>query len=130
MPYDTLKTRRRKTLRRLFGGAPAWGDTGPYGLTQAAQHLGYAQRALPFWHFYPIHYLNWSSIFDATLAANASLIEGSYALQGQAGGRLAVGERADFVALNAHPGAVPPEEIERLRVRMTVVGGEVVYAGE
>ena len=31
-----------------------WGESGPKGLTQAAHHMGYADRALPSWHFYPV----------------------------------------------------------------------------
>jgi predicted amidohydrolase YtcJ len=53
--------------------------------------------------------------------------EGSYALQGRTGGRLAVGERADFVTLEADPRAVAPEEIQHLGVRMAVVDGEIAY---
>jgi hypothetical protein len=84
LPYDSLRTRRRKLLRRILPGdsrrRTKWGESGPVGLTLAAQHLGYANRALPFWHFYPIHYLNWRSVFDASLRDNPALVSGSYGL--------------------------------------------------
>jgi hypothetical protein len=83
LPYDSLRMRRRKLTRRLLGrgrAASTWGETGPDGLTAAAVHLGCAAHAQPFWHFYPIHYLNWQTVFDGTLADNTSLIDGSYGL--------------------------------------------------
>jgi hypothetical protein len=83
LPYDSLRMRRRKLMRRLLGrgrAASTWGETGPAGLTAAARHLGCAARALPYWHFYPIHYQNWHSVFDTTLRDRANLIDGSYGL--------------------------------------------------
>jgi predicted amidohydrolase YtcJ len=55
--------------------------------------------------------------------------EGSYALRGfPAGtGRLAPGQFADFVVLEEDPRSVPPEEIEKIPVAMTVVGGKISY---
>ena len=83
-PYDSLKARRRKLTRMLLPGSPRkqlrWGETGPQGFTEAARHLGYATRALPFWHFYPIHYLNWYAAFDTTLRDNAGFVGSSYGL--------------------------------------------------
>jgi hypothetical protein len=83
-PYDKRRTRRRKLKRRLFQGNArgniAWGENGPLGFTQAARHLGYDHYALPFWHFYPVHFLNWRSVFDAGLQENPHLIAGSNAL--------------------------------------------------
>jgi predicted amidohydrolase YtcJ len=43
-------------------------------------------------------------------------------------GSLAVGKLADFVMLSADIMTIPPREIPATRVRMTVVGGEVVYS--
>ena len=83
LPYDSVRMRRRKLMRRLLRhgrGASAWGETGPVGLTAAARHLGYASQALPFWHFYPIHYLNWRTVFDDSLRDTPTLTDGSYAL--------------------------------------------------
>jgi hypothetical protein len=83
LPYDSLKMRRRKLTRRLLGrgrAASRWGETGPAGLTAAATHLRCASQALPFWHFYPIHYQNWHTVFDTSLRDNSMLIERSYGL--------------------------------------------------
>ncbi len=45
-------------------------------------------------------------------------------------GKIAPGQRADFVVLNSNPLEVPVEEWpERLSVQATIVGGEVVYGG-
>ncbi len=51
--------------------------------------------------------------------------EGSYQLQGAppGAGRLAVGQRADFVALEQDPWRVPAAEVECISVAVTVVGG-------
>jgi hypothetical protein len=83
LPYDSGRTRRRKLFRMLRPrgrGQIKWGETGPEGLTQAARHLGYAAHALPFWHFYPIHYLNWRAIFDSSLRDNPQITAASYGL--------------------------------------------------
>lgn len=83
-PYDTVKIRRRKLLRRFRPGGGGqrikWGESGPAGLTQAARHLGCSEQALPFWHFYPIHYLNWRAVFDSSLRDNPQLVGASYGL--------------------------------------------------
>jgi hypothetical protein len=84
LPYDSPRTRRRKWKRRYLRGNrrndTKWGESGPDGFTQAARHLGYAENALPFWHFYPIHYLNWHTVFDSSLAANPGILGNSRAL--------------------------------------------------
>jgi hypothetical protein len=83
LPYDSFRTRRRKLQRRLLGRGRAegqWGETGPAGFTAAATHLGCASRALPFWHFYPIHYQNWHTVFDDSLHERFGIIDGSYGL--------------------------------------------------
>jgi predicted amidohydrolase YtcJ len=51
--------------------------------------------------------------------------EGSFALRGfpPGSGSLAPGQLADFVVLEQDPSTVPPAEIERIPVAMTVVGG-------
>jgi predicted amidohydrolase YtcJ len=42
-------------------------------------------------------------------------------------GRLAPGYKADLVLLDQDLTRIPPEAIERVGVRTTVVGGQVVY---
>jgi hypothetical protein len=83
-PYDSPRVRRRKLKRRFLHGNRRgdieWGEHGPAGLTQAANHLGLAQRALPFWHFYPVHYQNWNAIFDESLSDYPGMFDASYAV--------------------------------------------------
>jgi predicted amidohydrolase YtcJ len=53
---------------------------------------------------------------------------GSAAAEGRADkGAIQVGMLADLVGLSADPTVVPPEQIGKLEVRFTVVGGRVVY---
>jgi hypothetical protein len=83
LPYDSMRMRRRKLLRRWLPDSRArmtWGETGPNGLTAAAQHLDCTAAALPFWYFYPISYANWHTVFDASLRDNPGLIAASYGL--------------------------------------------------
>lgn len=79
-PGDSLKMRRRKIVARLLGRdvKGQWGATGPQGMTDAARRLGYADRAQPFWHFYPVSYQNWHCAFDASLADNPGFVAASY----------------------------------------------------
>lgn len=83
-PYDDTRTRRRKLKRRFLRGNRRgdvkWGEYGPQGFTQAARHFGEQDKALPFWHFYPIHYLNWHTVFDGSLPDQPGLLEASHAL--------------------------------------------------
>lgn len=84
LPYDSHRTRRRKLKRRLLQGNRrsnvAWGEYGPEGFTQAVRYLGYERHALPFWHFYPVHYLNWRTVFDSSLRDNPGVIAASTTL--------------------------------------------------
>jgi hypothetical protein len=83
LPYDSVKMRRRKLLRQWLPnsrGRMSWGETGPTGLTAAAQHLHCRGTALPFWYFYPISYANWHTVFDSSLRDNPGLIAASYGL--------------------------------------------------
>ncbi len=80
---DSVKMRRRKLLRQWLPnsrGRMTWGETGPNGLTAAAQHLHCTGAALPFWYFYPISYANWHTVFDSSLRDNPGLIAASYGL--------------------------------------------------
>jgi hypothetical protein len=42
-------------------------------------------------------------------------------------GSVAVGKLADFALLSADPTGVPPEEITRIQVEMTIVDGMIVW---
>jgi hypothetical protein len=69
LPYDNLSIRLRKLRRRYFGGnrraGVRWGEYGPKGLTQAARHLGYIDKAQPVAHFYPIRCEDWRVMFSS-----------------------------------------------------------------
>jgi hypothetical protein len=83
-PYDDWRMRWRKIRRGWLGRNSRrdvrWGESGPAGFTAAARHLGYVDRALPSWHFYPVHFSNWKSVFDGTLSAGDPLLARSSAL--------------------------------------------------
>jgi hypothetical protein len=70
LPYDDGRSKRRKWRRRFLEGNRRanvkWGEFGPVGFTAAAQYFGLTQKALPAWHFYPIHYRQWQSVFANT----------------------------------------------------------------
>ncbi|MEO8451929.1 MAG: glycosyltransferase [Gemmatimonadota bacterium] len=83
LPYDDDAVRWRKWRRKLRGRGRSfikWDEFGPGGLTKAARHLGYIEKALPFWHFYPIHHTNWHTVFDTSLSDNPGLLAESRAL--------------------------------------------------
>jgi hypothetical protein len=67
LPYDSWRIIWRKLKRRMRPGSGRdrvkWGESGPPGFTAAARHLGYANLALPPWHFYPVHYRQWRIVF-------------------------------------------------------------------
>src|SRR5262249_39979268 len=68
LPYNDLGMRLMKWKRRLKGFGREyvrWGDTGPYGLTRAARHLGYTEHALPKWHFYPVRFEDHRVLFES-----------------------------------------------------------------
>ena len=71
LPYDSFRMRLMKLKRRFKGmgrESVRWGDTGPYGLTRAARHLGYAEHALPQWHFYPVRFEDHRVLFESPQA--------------------------------------------------------------
>jgi len=67
--YDGWRLRLRKLRRRYLQGDRRdrlrWGELGPKGLTAAARHLGYLDRALPREHFYPVPAQQWRTLFEA-----------------------------------------------------------------
>jgi hypothetical protein len=67
LPYDNLSVRLRKLRRRYLSGnrraGVRWGEYGPKGLTQAARHLGYIDKAQPAAHFYPVRCEDWLAMF-------------------------------------------------------------------
>jgi hypothetical protein len=73
LPYDNIGIRLRKLRRRYFAGnrreRVRWGEFGPKGLTQAARHLGYIDKAQPVAHFYPLACANWRDMFASRAAA-------------------------------------------------------------
>lgn len=61
----------------------------------------------------------------------AATINAAYALhQDDVTGSLEVGKWADLIVLDRNPLSVPPEDIARVKVLETVVGGDVVYLGK
>jgi hypothetical protein len=83
LPYDNLSRRFAKLKRWLKGQgheAVRWGDTGPYGLTNAARHLGYLGHALPHWHFYPVRYEENRVLFESPSAGEEPTFNGSRAV--------------------------------------------------
>lgn len=70
LPYDNWRLRLRKLRRRHLQGdrreRVRWGELGPKGLTAAARHLGYLDRALPRTHFYPVRSADWRVLFEPT----------------------------------------------------------------
>src|SRR6185295_9795178 len=83
LPYDDFDTRLRKLLRfvkRQGRDSMKWGETGPYGFTNAAHHLGYVERALPSWHFYPIAYEDYRVLFESPADGRDLSFRGSRAV--------------------------------------------------
>lgn len=81
LPFDTKKDKRRKFWRRLHPGNSRerllWGELGPTGITNWINQLGWEDKILPFWHFYPIPYTHWRSIFDSSMSGNHSFLDNS-----------------------------------------------------
>jgi hypothetical protein len=84
LPYDPPGLVLRKWRRRLLEGdrqeAIGFGEVGPRGLTRALRHLGLLELALPRWHFFPVHFTRWRSIFDGSLDVGAAALERSTTL--------------------------------------------------
>lgn len=84
LPYDSKKDKARKSGRRSRNeprSNTGWGEAGgPMGFTKALKHFDLLVHAKPINHFYPIHWSNWSAIFDETFANDCELIKSSYAI--------------------------------------------------
>jgi len=84
LPFDSVKTKRRKLVRKyLQGNNPGnikWGEIGPNGLTNAVKYLGYENHARPVTHFYPIHPSCWDTIFDCTYPSISTYFPDTYAI--------------------------------------------------
>lgn len=84
LPYDRTKIKIRKLIRKYFKGNQRkyikWGEIGPNGLTNAINHLGLADRALPVTSFYPIHFSCWDTIFDETYPEIEKYFPDTYAI--------------------------------------------------
>ena len=84
LPYDSLEVRLRKLRRRMFRGnrrdRVGWGENGPKGLTRAAHHFGYVERALPSWHFYPVAHQSHRALFESQERGGGVELNGSRAV--------------------------------------------------
>jgi Alpha 1,4-glycosyltransferase conserved region/Glycosyltransferase sugar-binding region containing DXD motif len=71
-PYDPIGVRLLKWRRRYLDGnrreRVRWGEYGPKGLTNAARHFDYLDRALPRAHFYPVRCEDWRLLFESSAA--------------------------------------------------------------
>jgi len=84
LPYDGLSIRFRKWRRRVFDGnrreGMRWGENGPHGLTRAARYLGYVDKALPSWHFYPVAPGQYRELFEKPAAGMTASLQNSRAV--------------------------------------------------
>jgi hypothetical protein len=63
-------------------------------------------------------------------ALRIATLHGAYAsYEEKTKGSITPGKLADFVMLEKDPHDVPPEEIQKIRILRTVVGGETKYLG-
>lgn len=84
LPYDSLKTMKRKLIRWLFNRDRSnirWGEAGgPAGFTEALKYFNLLSLAKPYTFFYPIHHKNWGLLFSETLADHIDLCSNSYSI--------------------------------------------------
>lgn len=85
VPYDTLKAKTRKLVRKHLLGDRRdrikWGESGgPEGFTRAVEHAGLISAAKPASYFHPIHYSRWRSIYDASFENDMHQLDGSYSV--------------------------------------------------
>ncbi len=84
LPYDSFSLRLRKWRRRFLQGdrrdRVRWGEYGPKGLTHAVRHFGLLSRALPSWHFYPVPFEQWHSLYESPAPGADAWLDRSYAV--------------------------------------------------
>nr|WP_306254804.1 glycosyltransferase [Ornithinimicrobium cryptoxanthini] len=84
VPYDTLVRVREKLKRRLLEGNKRanvqWGELGPSGFTQAAEHLGRTREALPEHVFYSIRDVEWRKSYEPLTVEIEKVIHGAYGI--------------------------------------------------
>jgi hypothetical protein len=84
LPYDSWITKSKKLKRRIFNRSRSnidWGEAGgPEGFTKALKYFNLLALAKPSTHFYPIHYSNWSAVFDEKLADDIGLFSNTYSI--------------------------------------------------
>jgi hypothetical protein len=82
VPYDGLDVRlkkwRRQLLHRDARARLRWGELGPKGLTRAARHLGFLDRARPERDFYPVRCPAWRILFEDSAESRALTLAESY----------------------------------------------------
>ena len=83
-PWDDEKTRRYKLklrlLRRGRDKSKFGAVGGPMVLTNALKYFDLFDLCKPHTYFYPIHFLNWDSVFDETYAGGYVFNEHTHAL--------------------------------------------------
>ena len=85
LPYDGLRVRARKFIRRYLQGDRrgniGWGEGGGvHAFSQYAQHHGLFSYALPMNTFYPIGMHDWRSFLDGTLRLHDERLYQSHAV--------------------------------------------------
>lgn len=84
LPYDSFALRLRKWRRRFLQGdrreRVRWGETGPKSLTHALRHFGLLHLAQPAWHFYPVPFEQWHSLYESPAASGIEWLDRSYAV--------------------------------------------------
>ena len=84
LPYDSTKHIILKIIRKIIAKITmrderkfyiGWGEAGgPAGFTRALQHFKLIDRAKPPADFYPVHWNDWLSVYDGTLAQDTELL--------------------------------------------------------
>ena len=90
LTYDSARGKIKKIIRKIIAKIImrderafriGWGEAGgPTGFTNALKHFKLLDKAKPPTYFYPVHWDDWLSIFDGTLAKDDELLRQSYAI--------------------------------------------------